>query len=58
VVIVTPSSRGTLVNNGDGTVTYTAIRRTPGSDAFSYQVLDNDGEVSNIATVRVSILRR
>jgi len=58
VVIVTPSARGTLVNNGDGTVTYTANRRTPGSDAFSYQVLDNDGAVSNAATVRVSILRR
>lgn len=58
VVIVTPSLRGTIVNNGDGTVTYAAIRRRAGSDAFSYQVLDNDGAVSNTATVRINILRR
>ncbi|HEY9050270.1 MAG TPA: Ig-like domain-containing protein [Gammaproteobacteria bacterium] len=58
VVIVTPPQRGTVVNNGDGTVTYEALRRTPGSDAFSYQVIDNNGAVSNTGVVRISILRR
>lgn len=58
VVIVTPALRGDVTNNGDGTVTYQAWRRSPGSDAFSYQVMDNEGAVSNTAVVRINILRR
>jgi len=58
VVVVTSALNGTVVNNGDGTLTYTANTRRPGSDAFSYQVMDNDGALSNVATVRVSVLKR
>lgn len=58
VVILVNPLRGTVTNNGDGTVTYTSNNFIPGSDAFGYQVLDNDGAVSNIGTVRVNIYRR
>ena len=58
VVIVTQPLRGTLTNNGDGTVTYRSRRSRAGSDAFSYNVLDDAGAVSNNATVRVNIFRR
>jgi len=58
VVVITPALNGIVVNNGDGTLTYTANTRRPGSDAFSYQVMDNDGALSNVAVVRVSVLKR
>lgn len=56
--IITQPRRGTVVNHGNGRVTYQSTLNRAGSDAFSYQVLDNDGAISNTATVRVDILRR
>lgn len=56
IVIVSSARKGTTVVNGDGSVTYTANRRQ-GNDGFSYKVYDNDGAVSNTASVNISILR-
>jgi len=55
VVIVSDVSNGTLVNNGDGTVTYTPDANYNGSDSFTYTVQDDDGQVSNIATVSLTV---
>jgi len=46
---------GTVVENGDGTVTYVPKRGFRGTDTFRYQVNDNDGATSNEATVRVNV---
>lgn len=58
VTIITQPRRGVVVNLGNGRVTYQSNLNRAGSDAFSYQIADNDGAVSNTATVRVDILRR
>ncbi|MFQ5399231.1 MAG: tandem-95 repeat protein [Anaerolineae bacterium] len=54
LTILTQPADGTLVNNGDGTVTYTPGLNFTGNDSFTYQVSDNDGAVSNIATVTIT----
>jgi len=46
---------GTVVENGDGTVTYVPRRGFRGTDTFRYQVNDNEGATSNEATVRVNV---
>lgn len=43
------------MNNGDGTVTYSPNLGPFSSDSFTYNVEDNDGAVSNDATVTVNI---
>jgi hypothetical protein len=61
VVITTGATAqrgGTVVNNFNGTVTYT----TPspgwrGTDTFQYTVNDNDGATSNTATVRINVVK-
>jgi FtsP/CotA-like multicopper oxidase with cupredoxin domain len=58
VVITTgPNTQraGTVVANVDGTVTYVPKRGFRGTDTFQYQVNDNDGATSNVATVRVNV---
>ena len=55
VTIVTPPSNGTLVVNADGTVDYTPNPNYNGPDSFSYTVEDNEGNVSNVATVNLTI---
>lgn len=57
VAITTDPLKGTVVNNGDGTVTYTPTAGKRGSDAFGYTVQDDLGATSNEATVRVDILK-
>ena len=47
---------GTAVNNGDGTVTYTPNPGFFGEDRFEYTVKDNEGAMSNIATVTITVL--
>ncbi|MGF1723753.1 cytochrome c peroxidase [Photobacterium nomapromontoriensis] len=55
-VVSGPDSRiGRLINNGDGTLTYTAIRNTDAS--FTYQVKDSEGNPSNVATVNIDVFR-
>ncbi len=57
-VVVSGTTRGgTVVANSDGTVTYTPPRRWRGTDTFTYTVKDTLGEISNVATVRVNVVR-
>ncbi|XUU59842.1 Ig-like domain-containing protein [Erythrobacter sp. HA6-11] len=51
----TLTGSGTLVNNGDGTFTYTPAASDPQEVTFDYQITDGDGDTS-IATVTLSIL--
>ena len=46
---------GTVVNNQNGTVTYTPKLNFNGQDTFSYTIEDDDGAVSSIATVSITI---
>jgi FtsP/CotA-like multicopper oxidase with cupredoxin domain len=58
VIITTGSTRGAgIVVNADGTVTYTPRRNFTGTDTFRYRVRDNLGKLSNVTTVRVSVVR-
>ena len=50
--IVAPN--GTIVDNGDGTVTYTPKNNFNGSDHFTYTVRDANGDLST-ATVTVTV---
>lgn len=59
VVITTqPNRGGTVVNNHDGTVTYTPKLGFLGTDSFTYTIADTQGLVSTRrATVRVNVIR-
>ena len=49
---------GTVTNNGDGTITYTPKNAGyRGTDAFQYTVNDDDGATSNVATVRINVVK-
>ena len=52
---VTQGAHGTVVANGDGTLTYTPAANYNGSDSFTYTMKDAAGAVSNSATVAVTI---
>ncbi|MBU75732.1 MAG: hypothetical protein CMK63_01925 [Pseudoalteromonadaceae bacterium] len=56
VKIVTEPAFGNVINNIDGTVTYTPASNYVGFDTFTYSVLDNEGAKSNIASVTITIL--
>lgn len=55
IVIVTQPTNGTLVVNNDGTVTYTHNGSETTTDSFTYNIKDNNGLVSNNATVTLTI---
>ena len=55
IVIKTPPTNGNVNVIGDGTVRYTHNGGTSTSDSFTYQIRDNAGELSNEATVSISI---
>ena len=55
--MVSGPSNGGLVLNGNGSFTYTPTAGKRGSDAFGYTVMDDLGATSNVATVRVDILK-
>lgn len=55
IVIITPPTGGTVTVNPDGTISYTNTSNVAGTDTFTYTVADNDGHVSNPATVTVTI---
>lgn len=59
IVIVDPPSRGgtAVVSGIPGFVTYTPRRNFRGTDTFTYTITDDQGAVSNIATVRVNVVR-
>jgi len=53
-----PGKKGnTATVNADGTITFTPRLNFRGSDTFTYTVQDNQGAVSNRATVRVDVTR-
>ncbi len=56
VAIITGPAHGTVVNNGDGTVTYTPDTNFNGVDTYTYTVNDNDGATSNVATVAITVI--
>lgn len=55
VVIVQSASHGSVVNNGDGTVTYTPDVGWYGGDTIVYNISDTFGLVSNNATIGVMV---
>ncbi len=55
ITIGTAPASGNLVDNNDGTVTYTPSANSYGSDHFTYSVRDNEASSSNSATVAISI---
>ncbi|MEY3458065.1 MAG: hypothetical protein RL215_1222, partial [Planctomycetota bacterium] len=56
IVIVEPSTSGTAAPNANGTVTFTPNPGFTGTTTFSYSVQDDQGAVSNTATVTVSVV--
>jgi len=54
VAVTVDPSNGSVVVNGDGSVTYTPDVDFSGSDAFSYQVCDDDG-ACDTAAVSVTV---
>lgn len=57
VSVVGLPSNGTAVANADGTVMYTPRLGFRGSDTFTYTVADIFNAVSNLARVRVNVVR-
>lgn len=57
VIIVANPLKGSAIDNGDGTITYTPSAGKRGSDAIGYTVNDDQGATSNLATVRVDIVK-
>ncbi len=55
VAIVIQTGHGTLMNNGNGTVSYTPAANFNGSDSFTYTVSDSVGNISNKATVTITV---
>ena len=48
------AAHGTLVDNPDGTITYTPSAGWTGPDSFTYQAADGRGGVSNTATITIT----
>lgn len=55
IVIKEQPQFGNVSVNSQGVLTYTATDLTQTSDHITYQVLDNDGLVSNVATINITI---
>ena len=53
VVIVSQPKNGTVVNNGNGSVTFTKNMDFKRSDSFTYTVNDTEGHTSNVANVDI-----
>ncbi|MBL4761455.1 MAG: tandem-95 repeat protein, partial [Gammaproteobacteria bacterium] len=47
---------GDVTDNGDGSVLYTTTSNAAANDSFTYSIDDNEGGVSNIASVTVAIV--
>jgi VCBS repeat-containing protein len=56
VAIINPPLRGIAVANEDGTITYQPNPDYFGEDSFTYQVRDNGGALSNVASVNVRVI--
>lgn len=57
VKIIDQPGHGTVIVNTDGTVTYQPAPGYTGTDTFTYQVQDESGNWSNVATVTVVVQR-
>jgi hypothetical protein len=55
VMVVTQPTHGTAVPQPDGSILYTPVAKFSGSDSFTYTVSDTLGDVSNPATVSITI---
>jgi len=55
ISIVRDSNNGVSIANNNGTVTYIPNSAFTGVDTFTYQVQDDDGLVSNTATVTITV---
>lgn len=55
VTITSQPTNGSVVMNEDGTVTYTPKKDYVGPDSFKYTVKNDDGAVSNEATVNLTV---
>jgi hypothetical protein len=56
IVIVSNPTQATVTVNADGTVTYFSNAGATGSDSFTYTVADQQGLVSNVATVSITLI--
>ncbi|WP_164101630.1 tandem-95 repeat protein [Candidatus Laterigemmans baculatus] len=56
VEILSGPTHGQTIVHVDGRITYVPATDYVGSDSFTYQVLDDDGAPSNVATVSVRVL--
>ena len=56
-VLTAPGRGGSVVNNGDGTVTFTPLAGFAGSDYFYYSIKDNYGATSRSAKVTVKVVK-
>ncbi|MCZ4282590.1 Ig-like domain-containing protein, partial [Kiloniella laminariae] len=54
VALITPASKGNVTYNADGTFTYIATPGAEGTDSFSYEITDGDGDKS-LASVTLTI---
>ena len=54
IILGTPGN-GSVVDNGDGTVTYTPALNFFGTDTFTYTVEDDLGLISNVSTVTITV---
>lgn len=50
-----PDKGGTATVNADGTVSYTPRQRFRGTESFTYDVKDDRGATSNVATVTITV---
>ncbi len=55
IVITSGPANGTLVDNGDGTLTYTHDGSETMGDGFSYTIQDASGATSNVASVTLTV---
>ena len=55
VTVVTPPAHGTVLGSGAGLLTYTHDGSATTSDSFTYRVSDDQGAVSNVATVTIPV---
>ena len=53
--VVSSPTNGTVVNNGDGTVTYTPNSSYTGGDSFTFKATDDDPEDSVAVTVTITV---
>ncbi len=56
LTITSSPANGSVVNNNDGTITYTHGGGANVSDSLSYEISDTDGAVSNVAVLSINVV--